>query len=94
MVVGEGIETVLGFARFDGFRADTFYAAAGDLGNLAGKAAQESRIKHPSLTKGDGCGQKRAVYVPASSRTWARPRSRCRSGSANSCCLATGIPRW
>ncbi len=38
MVVGEGIETVLGFARFDGFRADTFYCAAGDLGNLAGKA--------------------------------------------------------
>ncbi|KQQ81955.1 primase-helicase zinc-binding domain-containing protein [Aureimonas sp. Leaf324] len=64
MVVGEGIETVLGFACFDGFRADTFYAAAGDLGNLAGKAVQGCRIKHPDLTKVTAAGQTRAVYVP------------------------------
>jgi hypothetical protein len=35
---GEGIETVLAVAGFEGFRTDTFYFAAGDLGNLSGPA--------------------------------------------------------
>ncbi|WP_182422011.1 P4 alpha zinc-binding domain-containing protein [Aureimonas sp. ME7] len=63
MVVGEGIETVLGFAMFDGFRADTFYAAAGDLGNLAGKAMPKSRIKSGAKRK-DKNGVMRPVFVP------------------------------
>jgi len=37
-VGGEGIETVTAVAGFEGFRSDTFYFAAGDLGNLSGPA--------------------------------------------------------
>lgn len=69
MVVGEGIETVLGFAMFDGFRADTFYCAAGDLGNLAGKARQGTeepacRITHPTIRKRTTNGVMRRWRVP------------------------------
>ena len=37
-VGGEGIENAASVAGFEGFRADTFYFSAGDLGNLAGPA--------------------------------------------------------
>lgn len=62
MVAGEGIETVLGFGAFDGFRPDTFYCAAGDLGNLCGKAVD--RLRHPSAIKRDKAGRRSAVLVP------------------------------
>jgi hypothetical protein len=64
MVAGEGIETALGFAAFDGFRADTFYCAAGDLGNLCGRATPESRIKHPTLRKTIKGGKTQVLKVP------------------------------
>ncbi|WP_058636638.1 DUF7146 domain-containing protein [Aureimonas ureilytica] len=64
MVAGEGIETVLGFARFDGFRADTFYCAAGDLGNLCGKATVNSRFRHPTLRRAGKGGRSQPAWVP------------------------------
>lgn len=60
----EGIENTLAFARWEGFRDDTFYFAAGDLGNLAGPADPKSRFAHPSLTKPDRNGVERSVMVP------------------------------
>ncbi|MGY6709725.1 MAG: DUF7146 domain-containing protein [Rhizobiaceae bacterium] len=62
-VVAEGIENVLAFARYERIRADSFYCAAGDLGNLAGRADPKSRRKHPSLTKPDRNGKERPVMV-------------------------------
>jgi len=61
-VGGEGIETVAAIAGYDGFRSDTLYFAAGDLGNLAGPA--DGRITHPTLTKADSAGRIRRVQVP------------------------------
>ena len=63
-VGGEGIETGLGYAAREGFRADTFYFAAGDLGNLAGKATRESRVKDTTKHRLDRNGRRRAVFVP------------------------------
>jgi hypothetical protein len=60
---GEGIENTLAFARWEGFRADTFYFAAGDLGNLAGPADPKSRFAHPELKQPDRNGVLRAVMV-------------------------------
>lgn len=60
---GEGIENTLAVARAEGFRADTFYFAAGDLGNLSGPADQRSRFKHPELTKADKAGRERPVMI-------------------------------
>lgn len=60
---GEGIENTLAFARWEGFRADTFYFAAGDLGNMAGPADPKSRFPHPTLTKPDKNGRERPVMV-------------------------------
>ncbi|MEF2553237.1 DNA primase [Aurantimonas sp. A2-1-M11] len=67
MVGGEGIETTLAYAwhvdgNGDGPRADTFYFAAGDLGNLAGKALD--RVRHPTRSKLDRKGRRRPVFVP------------------------------
>lgn len=67
MVGGEGIETTLAYARRvdregSGPRADTFYFAAGDLGNLAGKALD--RLRHPTRSKLDRKGCRRPVFVP------------------------------
>ncbi|MCG6115087.1 MAG: P4 alpha zinc-binding domain-containing protein [Mesorhizobium sp.] len=62
-VVAEGIENVLAFARFEKLRTSTFYCAAGDLGNLAGRADPKSRRKHPELTKPDRNGKERPVMV-------------------------------
>jgi rubredoxin len=62
-VGAEGIENTLAFARIEGFRADTFYFAAGDLGNMAGPADPKSRFAHPELTKPDRLGRERPVMV-------------------------------
>ncbi len=59
----EGIENTLAFARWEGFRADTFYFAAGDIGNLCGRADPKSRFAHPDLTKEDAKGRMRPVMV-------------------------------
>ncbi len=58
---GEGIENTLAFGGWEGFRADTFYFAAGDLGNMCGPAAD--RFAHPVLKKADRTGRMRAVMV-------------------------------
>lgn len=60
---GEGIENVLAIARAERFRTDTFYFAAGDLGNLAGPADPASAFPHPTLTKIDAKGRERPVMV-------------------------------
>ncbi|WP_244481446.1 DUF7146 domain-containing protein [Rhizobium sp. Root1203] len=56
---GEGIETVAAVAGYESFRADTFYFAAGDLGNLSGPA---DRAKGRSETHLDSAGKKVRVY--------------------------------
>jgi hypothetical protein len=69
-VVGEGIENVCAWLGKE-FRQDeelarsTFYAAAGDIGNLAGAAARTGRWKHPSETKIDAKGVARPVMLPS-----------------------------
>lgn len=63
-VGAEGIENTLAFARWEGFRADTFYFAAGDLGNMAGPADPKSKRAHPTLRKTDKLGRERPVMVP------------------------------
>jgi hypothetical protein len=60
---GEGIENVLAVAGAEGFRADTFYFAAGSLGNLAGPADASSGIAHPTIRKADKNGVLRPVRV-------------------------------
>jgi len=62
-VGGEGIENGLAIAGAEGFRADTFYFAAGDLGNLAGPAEPASGFPHPTLTTTDKRGRMRAARV-------------------------------
>lgn len=62
-VGGEGIENGLAFGRWEGFRPDTFYFAAGDLGNLSGPAEPSSRFAHPTLTKPDRNLVERSVMV-------------------------------
>ncbi len=62
-VGGEGIENGLSIAGAEQFRQDTFYFAAGDLGNLAGPADPKSRFAHPELTKVDRNGRERRVMV-------------------------------
>ncbi len=64
-VVGEGIETVCAVAVAEGFRDDTFYCAAGDIGNLAGVATAKGRTRHPTLKKTDKNGRERPVMVPS-----------------------------
>ena len=59
-VGGEGIENGLAIAGAEGFRRDTFYFAAGDLGNLAGPADPKSAFSHPTLKKED----KRKRLIP------------------------------
>lgn len=62
-VGGEGIENGAAFAAWEGWRGDTFYFAAGDLGNLAGPAEVSSRFAHPTLSKPDSKGIARPVMV-------------------------------
>ncbi|TPW28597.1 P4 alpha zinc-binding domain-containing protein [Martelella alba] len=61
-VIAEGIENVAAVAGLEGFRADTFYCAAGSLGNLAGPAASKER--HPTLVNIDKRGARRPAMVP------------------------------
>lgn len=63
-VMGEGIETVCAYAGAEGWRGDTFYAASGDLGNLAGPADPKSAFRHPSIKMGNGQFQKIQGPVP------------------------------
>ncbi|WP_421358151.1 DUF7146 domain-containing protein [Agrobacterium rosae] len=63
-VLGEGIETVLAYAGAEGWRADTFYGATGDLGNLAGPADPASAFPHPSIKGGNGQFKKIQGAVP------------------------------
>ncbi len=63
-VLGEGIETVLAIAGAERFRADTFYAATGDLGNLAGPAARGSSFPHPHALTPKGKPQSVPGPVP------------------------------
>lgn len=62
-VGGEGIENGLTIAGSEGFRADTFYFAAGDLGNLAGPRDPKSDFSHPHIVKEDARGRLRAIKV-------------------------------
>jgi hypothetical protein len=62
-VGAEGIENGLSIAGAEQFRADTFYFAAGDLGNLAGPADPKSSFAHPELTKQDVRGRTIKVRV-------------------------------
>lgn len=62
-VGGEGIENTLAVARAESLRPDTFYFAAGDLGNLSGPADPASRFAHPTLKKEDAKGRLRTVMV-------------------------------
>ncbi|NTF32320.1 DUF7146 domain-containing protein [Rhizobium skierniewicense] len=63
-VLGEGIETVLAYAGAEGWRADTFYGASGDLGNLAGPADPSSAFAHPTMKGGNGQFKKIQGPVP------------------------------
>ncbi|MCD1644308.1 hypothetical protein [Aurantimonas coralicida] len=63
LVIGEGIENVLAVGVAEGFRPDTLYAAAGDLGNLAGPANPKSAFGHPILTQDDRNGKARPLRV-------------------------------
>lgn len=63
-VVIEGIETTLAIAMIDGWRQDTFYVAAGSLGNMGGSADPASAFNHPLLKVTDSKGRKKPVRVP------------------------------
>ncbi len=94
-VGGEGIENTLAVARAENLRPDTFYFAAGDLGNLSGPADPASRFAHPTLKKEDTKGRLRAVMVqgPVRARTKARMMlSGLATMCARSCFWVTGIP--
>ncbi|KGF71167.1 hypothetical protein LL06_00815 [Hoeflea sp. BAL378] len=69
-VVGEGSENVcawLGKELREDFQLalSTFYAAAGDIGNLAGAAARTGRWKHPLETTVNAAGAVRPVMLPS-----------------------------
>lgn len=63
-VLGEGIETVLAYAGAENWRPDTFYAATGDLGNLAGPADPKSAFPHPTIKGGNNQAKKVQGPVP------------------------------
>lgn len=60
---GEGIETTLAIAGPEGFRNDTFYFAAGDIGNMAGPADRDSDFNHPTLKVTGARGRMKPVRV-------------------------------
>jgi hypothetical protein len=60
---GEGIETTWAIAAPDGCRDDTFYFAAGDIGNMAGPADPKSSFDHPTMRNEDSAGRLRKVQV-------------------------------
>lgn len=61
---GEGIENCASIAGAEGFREDTFYFAAGDLGNLAGPADPKSSFAHPTITNQSVNGRTIRQRVP------------------------------
>ncbi len=62
-VGGEGIENTASVAGAEGFREDTFYFAAGDLGNISGPADHSSDFPHPTLTTTDKLGRMRRAKI-------------------------------
>lgn len=62
-VGGEGVEQAIAIAGPEGFRDDTFYFAAGSIGNMAGPADPKSAFNHPALKMTDTKGRTRAVRV-------------------------------
>lgn len=69
-VVGEGFENVAAWygaelADNEALALGTFYAAAGDIGNLAGAAARTGRFAHPHQTKTAARGAVRPVMMPS-----------------------------
>jgi len=69
-VVGEGIENVCAWLAAeldddDALARATFYAAAGDIGNLAGAAARTGRFAHPHEKQVDAKGVTRPVMMPS-----------------------------
>ncbi|RWD71636.1 P4 alpha zinc-binding domain-containing protein [Mesorhizobium sp.] len=65
-VGGEGVENGVAFGEWEGWRDDSFYFAAGDLGNLSGPAEASSRFAHPTLKKPDAKGVLRPVMIAGS----------------------------
>lgn len=63
-IIGEGIETVLAVAVAEGFPAGTFYAAAGDIGNLSGPADPARPVIVPDVKKPDKRGRLMPLRVP------------------------------
>ncbi|WP_137136573.1 primase-helicase zinc-binding domain-containing protein [Rhizobium sp. FKY42] len=63
---GEGIENVIAVAGAEGFRDDTFYFSAGDIGNLAGPADPDSAFTHESVVTrlANGGTRKRPIPGP------------------------------
>lgn len=69
-VVGEGVENVIAWFGAElnedqDLALSTFYAAAGDIGNLAGPAARTGRFAHPTETKINANAAARPVMVPS-----------------------------
>jgi hypothetical protein len=69
-VVGEGVENVIAWfgaelTEDQDLALSTFYAAAGDIGNLAGPAARTGRFAHPTATKINAKGAARPVMMPS-----------------------------
>jgi hypothetical protein len=62
-ICGEGIETTSFIAGRDGWRSDTFYFAAGDIGNMAGPADAKSSFNHPTARHIGNDGKSRPVKV-------------------------------
>jgi hypothetical protein len=59
----EGIENTVAVAGMEGFRDDTFYFAAGDIGNMCGPADAASGFSHPDLKKQNAKGVWQPVRV-------------------------------
>jgi hypothetical protein len=62
-VCGEGVEQAIAIAGPEGFRDDTFYCAAGSIGNMAGPADPKSAFNHPDIKMTDTRGRSRFVRV-------------------------------
>ncbi|MEW6256907.1 MAG: CHC2 zinc finger domain-containing protein [Pseudomonadota bacterium] len=76
-VAGEGSETVLSVYTSDlllhRLREDTEYVSSVDLGNLAGKAAEGCRLRHPTQTRTDKAGRVCPTFVPGAEPDFSSP---------------------
>ncbi|MEW6121626.1 MAG: CHC2 zinc finger domain-containing protein [Pseudomonadota bacterium] len=76
-VAGEGPETVLSVYTADlllhRLREDTEYVSSVDLGNLAGKAADGCRLRHPTQTRTDKLGRVCPTFVPGPEPDFSSP---------------------